>query len=76
MNKYIVTIKRGTALIPLTLKAEGELQAISNARSGYKCDAVVGIELHDTYKKRMSKLTTITSGRMNRGRTTKRGWKD
>lgn len=52
MNKYIVTIKRDTVVIPITVKEPSMQLALDSVKGKYKFDSIINIEPAENYRKR------------------------
>jgi len=62
MNKYIVTIKRDTVVIPLTIKAESINAATDKVVNGkYQFDSIVNVEPAEDYRKRNKEKASFGS---------------
>jgi len=61
MNKYIVTIKRDTVVIPITVKEESMQLALDSVNGKYKFDSIVNVEPAEDYRKRNKEKASFGS---------------
>lgn len=62
MNKYVVTIKRDTVVIPLTIKAESINAATDIVVNGkYQYDSIINVEPAEDYRKRNKQQASFGS---------------